>query len=568
MPPPPKLPSPPPAAITTHNSEDSSSSIWNINLSPHDCPTPCHSITRLQSSNSTLIAPVPMEQLDPHQLSFTTSSITPLKFQTPKIYFGENPQNHARAAILNSLSQQQLTIPPVGIESGANFHKAVAADPAPLVPGVVPTSAQRSRVADHSFVRTPVTSNLNPSTSQASSNNGHEIERQGRDFITPPTSPKRLQTPDIILKNKGLAHQSINQQADRDLQQREEVDVEVFNASGPSYLLMSFNGTCNDIESSQEATNGFVIAFERSMAHQLQIPLDQVHVWEITCGSLIVNFSIIWSDQSGTFEQLQRRTAEQGFVFFWQTKYYAATEVRREFVLVSEGPDQTLSNLVVGPATGHVYQGFIYIIIGAVVGLILLVIATIFIVRLHRRKGRGFSVSGDSTPTKFSDANDYTLTRLPRTTKLYLDDVERNPWAYTNPDFHGSLTSVAPGKKMEYLNFINTGMIPMRDRSPTTSFNSSLVTLTKPKESFSGGKLTGAMANPVPKPLGLSFGDLESASTKQKMFVDFHNQSMLSSSSKTGSTNLGSTSDGGVSALPSPAPRVHMPALGLDSSHI
>ena len=252
--------------------------------------------------------------------------------------------------------------------------------------------------------------------------------------------------------------------------------------------------------------------------------------------------------------------------------------LKREFFLVSPN-DLPLSRLDVGPATGHVYQGFIFIIIGAVLGVLVLIVATVCLVRFHRRKGRGFSVSGDCTPTKFSDANDYTLTRLPRTTKLYLDDVERNPWAYTNPDFHGSLSNMTPGKKTEYLNFVNSGVIPMTEGSSPDG-SSSRMTM---KEDFRGEKMTTALGNPVAKGSpSLTEFDRKLSSAKQKMFVDFHlsnvkgtNQSLLSGGSgRTDSTSVRSNAGGngattvGISTLPAPAPRSHVEPGGLNSSHI
>ncbi|GAU99948.1 hypothetical protein RvY_10879 [Ramazzottius varieornatus] len=239
---------------------------------------------------------------------------------------------------------------------------------------------------------------------------------------------------------------------------------ELLNTSRPSHLLLSLNNTCDDIERSQDSTNDFVKAFEGHFASFLDIHPGRVRVWELTCGNIIVNLSVAWSHNLN-FDTIATKLQDADFHFIWSGTVYRASELSSDDRSFLE-PGLVLSRLEVGTAPNHVYQSFIYIIIGAIGAFVLLIIAVVIFIRYHRRRGRAFSVSGDSTPTKFGDAHDYTLTRLPRTTKLYLDDVERNPWAYTNPDFHGSLTSVAaPGKKSEYLNFINNGVIPMKDSS-------------------------------------------------------------------------------------------------------
>ncbi|XP_055344153.1 uncharacterized protein LOC129592211 [Paramacrobiotus metropolitanus] len=259
-----------------------------------------------------------------------------------------------------------------------------------------------------------------------------------------------------------------------------EEQAELLNANHSVYYLLTLNGSCHEIEESHEAAEGFVQAFSKALLERFEtLTVEDVHVWSIACGSVIVNFSMPTWEHANHFGYLHQRIVEGGnFSVYFTEKVYRAVALTRTRDDMAD--EQTLAHLQIAPSSGRFYPGVIYVVVGALVGLALLVIATIFIVRLHRRRGREFSISLTSdqpNPPKLSSVNaqDYTLTRLPRTTKLFMSDMERNPWAYTNPDFQASLPSLhAPGRKTEYLNFVNHGVIPSRQRLSSPDSSSSL----------------------------------------------------------------------------------------------
>ena len=255
----------------------------------------------------------------------------------PKFFYpagselSDDPQRHAKKNLMNSMTsgtpinvpmtlgldigEMQLTANPKMVE--AVF--TATAEPIPAVPSAVPRTQPESHVTTPKPMHFLLNARMHdePLSEQVDTIEKPTIKttRKASKTFTNATTPNATHHN----KNRDLRRGGSNKT-------RNVLDdeVEVSALKFPSNLLLTLNGTCDDIEHSQAATNQFVLAFERSMARLLLLPDDHIHVWEITCGSLIVNFSISWmetADSAATFDQLQQLLAN--FAFFWSGTTYA-----------------------------------------------------------------------------------------------------------------------------------------------------------------------------------------------------------------------------------------------------